>query len=50
MANPGKAEKYPQIAEAIKAHDALRAEECARTHINITKENMDKMGWENLMN
>ena len=39
-----------KIAEAIKAHDALRAEECARTHIKSTKENMDKLGWENLMN
>ena len=42
--------EHRKIAEAIKAHDALRAEECAGTHIKSTKENMDKMGWENLMN
>ena len=42
--------EHRKIAEAIKAHDALRAEACARTHIKSTKENMDKMGWENLMN
>ena len=42
--------EHRKIAEAIKAHDSLRAEDCARTHIKSTKENMDKMGWENLMN
>lgn len=41
--------EHKKIAEAIKAHDAALAEECARKHIKSTKENMDKMGWENLM-
>lgn len=42
--------EHRKIAEAIKAHDSALAEKCAKTHIKSTKENMNKIGWENLMN
>ena len=41
--------EHKQICEAIKNHDALLAEKCAREHINNSKENMEHLGWENLI-
>ena len=41
--------EHKQICEAIKNHDALLAEKCAREHINNSKKNMEHLGWENLI-
>ena len=41
--------EHIQICEAIKNHDALLAEKCAREHINNSKKNMEHLGWENLI-
>lgn len=41
--------EHKQIAEAIKNHDCELAEKYARLHISNTMENMDKIGWENLV-
>ena len=41
--------EHKQICEAIKNHDALLAEKCAREHINNSKENMEHLGRENLI-
>ena len=41
--------EHKQICEAIKNHDALLAEKCAREHINNSKINMEHLGWENLI-
>lgn len=41
--------EHKQICEAIKNHDALLAEKCAREHINNSKKNMEHIGWENLI-
>lgn len=42
-------DEHRKIADALKARDAAEAEKCARLHIHNTISNMDKIGWENLM-
>lgn len=42
-------DEHRKIADALKARDAAEAEKCARLHIRNTISNMDKIGWENLM-
>lgn len=41
--------EHRQICEAIKNHDADLAQKCAKQHIINSKENMEKLGWENLI-
>ncbi len=41
--------EHKQICEAIKAKDAMMAQKYASDHINSSKENMKKLGWENLI-
>lgn len=41
--------EHKQICEAIKNHDTLLAQKCAQEHIKNSKENMEKLGWENLI-
>ena len=41
--------EHKQICKAIKNHDASLAQKCAQEHINNTKQNMEKLGWENLI-
>ena len=41
--------EHKQICEAIKNHDASLAQKCAQEHINNSKKNMEKLGWDNLI-
>ena len=43
-------DEHRAIADAIKERDSEAAEKSAKIHIRNTISNMDKIGWENLMN
>ena len=41
--------EHKQICQAIKEHDADKAEKYANSHIKSTKANMERLGWDNLL-
>lgn len=43
-------EEHKVIVQALKDHDLEKAQDAAKTHIRNTVANMDKIGWDNLMN
>ena len=42
-------EEHRKIVEALKVHDAAKAEELANAHMMNTIRNMDNYGWDNLL-
>ena len=42
-------QEHKLIADAIKNHDCASAEKYAKAHIESTMLNIDKLGWENLI-
>lgn len=42
-------EEHRRIVEALKEHDATKAEKYASQHIMSTIKNMDRYGWDNLL-
>lgn len=43
-------EEHEKILEAVKSHDALKAQQLAHQHIMRTIENIDHCGWDNVLN
>jgi DNA-binding GntR family transcriptional regulator len=42
-------QEHRMIAEAIRAHDAEKAQLLANSHIMRTMENIDHCGWDNVL-